>query len=226
MSLTTGAQLQRGVIVEFDFAVLSGHQALLDISGALLAKENIAFDAMVMARYLAGKSFSAGLNALCNRQQKTLDVPAVIASCNEQFAEALKGQLDKIPAGFTAFVGALLKKDVKVVLVTRVDVEAVKGAFADVATDKFVVLHEASSGFGFLGWDAWRRAARKCDLHDRLCVAVAGSGFSVKGALTAGMGVMVKTSPLCDYQDMGGSDTQIGEYSAALAEDVQRILRM
>lgn len=226
MNLTTGAQLQRGVIVEFDFAVLPGHRMLLDICSARLAKEGVTLDAVVMARCMVGKSFSAGLNALCNRQQKTIDVPAVIAECNEQFAEALKGASGKVPAGFSAFVDALLAKGLKVVLMTRADADAVKKSFAGVATDKLVVLHEASSGFGFLGWDVWRRASRKSDLHERLCVAVAGSGFSVKGALTSGMGVMVKVSPLCEYQDISGCDTQITDYAAGLAEDVVRILRV
>ncbi len=226
MNLTTGAQLQRGVIVEFDFAVLPGHRTLLDICSARLAKEGVKLDATLMARCMAGKSFSAGLNALCNRQQKTVDVPAVIAECNEAFAEALKGALGKVPAGFSAFVGALLAKGLKVVLVSRADADAVKAAFAGHATDKLSVLHDISSGFGFLGWDAWRRAARKSDLHERLCVAVAGSGSSVKGALTSGMGVLVKVNPVCEYQDISGCDTQIAEYAAGLADDVLRILRV
>jgi hypothetical protein len=226
MNSTTGAQLQRGVIVELDYAVLPGHQTLLGVCSARLAKEGVKFDAALMARCMAGKSFSAGLNALCNRQQKTVDVPAVIAECNEQAAEALKGALGKIPAGFVEFVGALLGKGLKVVLVTRADPEAVKAAFASVATDKLSVLHDVSASFGFLGWDAWRRASRKSDLHERLCVAVAGSGFSVKGALTSGLGVMVKVNPICDYQDVSGCDVQVAEYSAALAGDVLRILRV
>ncbi len=226
MSISTSAQLQRGVIVEFDFAVLSGHQFLLDVYSARLAKEDVKLNATLMARCTGGRSFSSGINTLCNRQQKTVDVPAVIAECNEQFAEAVTKALSKVPAGFVDFVGALLAKGLKVVLVTRGDVDAVKAVFASVATDKLVVLHDASGGFGFLSWDGWRRAARKSDLHERLCVGIAGSGFSVKGALTSGLGVMVKVSPLTEYQDISGNDGAIGEFSAGLAADVTRILHV
>ena len=223
MSNSSGAQLQRGVIVEFDFAVLSGHRPLLDTCSARLAKEGVKLDATLMARCMGGKSFSVGLNALCNRQEKTVDVPTVIAECNEAFAAALKGELASVPAGFVEFVSALLSKGLKVVLVSRVDVESVKALFP-AATEKLVVLHEAANSFGFTSWDGWRRAARKNDLHERLCVAVVGSGFSVKGALTSGMGIMAKVNPLTEHQDFSGCDKRIEAYSAALADDVVRVL--
>ena len=226
MSNSTAAQLQRGVIVEFDFAVLPGHAFLKDICSVRLEKEGLKPDAKLMARYMGGKSFSSGLNAMCNKLQKTLDVPAVIAECNGQFAEALKGALPKVPAGFIAFVKALLAKEIKVVIVSRADSEAVRAAFADVQSDKLVVMHDLANSFGFCSWDGWRRAARKNDLHERLCVAVAGCGFSVKGALTSGMGVLVKDNAVTEYQDISGCDLKISEFSAGLVDDVTRILRV
>jgi len=223
MSISTGAQLQRGVIVEFDFAVLPGHRLLLDVCGSRFAQEGVTLDASRMVRLMVGKSFSAGLNALCNRQQKTVDVPAVVADCQEKFAAALKDNMTAVPPGFMAFVQALLAKGIKVVLISRLDAETLKALFPD--QDKLVAQHEAANSFGFCSWDDWRRAARKNDLHERLCVAVAGCGCSVKGALAAGMGVFVKTNPLTEYQDVGGSDCVVETFSAGLVDDVVRILR-
>jgi len=226
MTNSTGAQLQRGVIVEFDFAVLPGHRLLLDICSARLAKEGVKLDATLMARFMGGKSFSSGLNALCNKLQKTVDVPAVIAECNEQFAATLKANLSHMPAGFAEFISALLAKGIKVVVASRIESDVVRALFPTVTDEKLVVVHETPNSFGFCSWDGWRRLVRKNDLHERLCVAVAGSGFSVKGALTSGMGVIVKGNPLTDYQDFGGSDVRISEFAAGLADDVVRILRV
>ena len=226
MTNSTAAQLQRGVIVEFDFAVLPGHAFLKDICSMRLEKEGVKLDAKLMARYMGGKSFSSGLNALCNKLQKTLDVPAVIAECNGQFAEALKGALPKVPAGFIAFVKALLAKEIKVVIVSRADSESVRAVFSDVQSDKLVIMHDVANSFGFCSWDGWRRAARKNDLHERLCVAVAGCGFSVKGALTSGMGVLVKDNAVTEYQDISGCDLKISEFAVGLVDDVTRILRV
>ena len=226
MSNSTGAHLQRGVIVEFDFAVLAGHDFLMDICRKRLDQEGIKFDAGMAARFMGGKSFSSGLNALCNKLQKTLDVPAVIADCNEQFAESVKGALGRTAPGFIDFVNALVSKNLKVVVLTRSDGEAVKALFSNLPPEKVVVLHDAANSFGYCSWDGWRRAARKCDLHERLCVAVAGSGFSVKGALNAGMGVIVKDNAVTEYQDVSGCDVRIADFTAKLTDEVVRILRV
>lgn len=226
MSNSTAAQLQRGVIVEFDFAVLPGHALLSACCRSRLEKEGISVDAKLMARHFWGRSFSSGLNGLCNKLQKTVAVPAVVADCNAAFAEALAGKLTEVPRGFVAFVKALIDKGIKVVLISRVESEAVRAVFAGLPEDKLVIQHDTSVGFGFYSWDGWRRAARKNDLYERLSVAVAGSGFSVKGALTSGMGVFVKENPETSYQDISGSDVCVGEFSAALVDDVCRILRI
>lgn len=226
MTNSTGAQLQRGVIVEFDFAVLPGHRLLLDVCSARLAKEGVKLDATLLARYMGGKSFSSGLNNLCNKLQKTVDVPAVVAECNEQFAAALTANLSQTPAGFVAFVSALLAKGIKVVVASRVESDLVRALFPAVTDEKLVIVRETPNSFGFCSWDGWRRLVRKNDLHERLCVAVAGSGFSVKGGLTSGMGVIVKGNPMTEYQDFGGCDVRISEYAAGLADDVVRILRV
>ncbi|MDR2849888.1 MAG: hypothetical protein LBW77_05005, partial [Verrucomicrobiota bacterium] len=217
MSYSLAAQLQRGVMIEFDFAVLDGHALLLDVCRARLETEGVNLDAGLMARVMGGRSFSAGLNALASRQHKTIDVPTVIADCNAELTERLTADLAKIPAGFLAFLKAALAKNLKVVLVTRLEGEVVLPALTGVQGDKLVVLRDVPNGFGFCTWEGWRRATRKSELHDRLCVAVAGSGFSVKGALNSGMCVIAKPGPLTDYQDFSGSDKSITAYTAALA---------
>ena len=226
MGSSQAARLQRGVLVEFDFAVLDGHPLFLEACQTRLEREGIKLDAQGMARSMGGRSFSSGLNALASRKQKTLDVPTVMAECDAAFTEKLATKLSAVPAGFQAFVKALLAKKIKVVLVTRLESEAVSSVLADVQNEKFAVLHDTPSGFGFTTWGGWRRAARKNGLHERLCMAVAGSGFSVKGALRNGMGAIARPNPLTEYQDFGGCDVFISEYTAALADDAARILRM
>ena len=224
MSISTGASLLRGVVVEFDYAVLPGHALLREICAARLKAEGVAFDEILMARFLGGRSFASGLNALCNRQQKTVDVPAVIADCYEQFGVAMGESLRNLPTGFCAFVSAALARGMKVVLVTRGDTEAVRASLGEVSGERLVALHDVSSGFGFTGWDVWRRVARKSELYERLSVAVAGSGASAKGAMTSGFGVMLRESAWGAYQDASGSDVRFEAYSAALADEAARIL--
>ena len=225
MSNLMAAKLLRGVIIEFDFAVLDGHAFLLDVCRTRLAQEGVELDALLMARSMGGRSFSSGLNALCSRQRKSVDVPTVMAECNAAFAGKLSEALPQVPASFLAFVKAMLAKNVKVVVVTRLESEAVLSALGNVQGEKLSVLYDIPNGFGFTTWEGWRRAVRKSDLHDRLCVAVAGSGHSVKGALNAGMCVVAKPNPVTEHQDFSGSDVSIAEYSEELAGEIIRLLR-
>jgi len=226
MSHSQAAQLPRGLIVEMDFAVLPGHALMQDICRERLAAEGVAFDVKRAAKAFCGRSFTSGLNALCVKAQKTVDAAALAADCNARFEEALSAALSEMPSGFVAFVKAVLAKGVKVVLMTRADVEAVRARFGDCDPEKLIVSHETMPGFCCCGWEGWRRVARKHDLHERLCVAVAGSGLSVKGALTSGLGVIAKLHPLVEHQDISGSDALITEYSAGLVSEVCRILRI
>jgi len=226
MSDSIEKRVQRGMIVEFDYAVLPGHQLLLNVCKEQFAAAGLEIDATLMARHMFGKSFARALNTLTAQQQKTLEDPsALITSCNAALSAALTASLASVPAEFLAFVRAVLDKGVKVIIISRANADAVRALFPD-AGEKLIVQTDTSSGFGFLGWDVWRRAARKNELRERLCVAVTGSGFSVKGVLTSSMGAMYKDNPLVAYQDFSGGDIAVQKFDVALATDVARILRI
>ena len=226
MSDSTEKHIPRGMIVEFDFTVLPGHQLLLDVCKAPFAAAGLEVDATLMARYMFGKTFAHAVGALAESQQKTVEsVPALIAACNAAFAAALTDALADVPEAFMKFAKAVLAKGVKVVIVSRANADAVRARFAALG-DRLVVQTDTSSGFGFLGWDVWRRAARKNGLRDRLCVAITGSGSSVKGVLTSSMGAFYRENPLVAYQDFTGADGAITAFSEALAQDVAHVLRI
>lgn len=216
---------QRGMIVEFDFAVLPGHPLLLDVSTEQFAKAGLTVDATLMARYMGGKSFSNGLHALAAKQKKTIAALAIIEATNAAFSTALTASLKEIPSDFVPFVESILAKGVKVVIISRADIEAVKALFPT-PSENLIFQTDTSSGFGFLGWDVWRRAARKNNLRERLCVAIVGSGFSVKGALTSSMGALFKENPLTAYQDFSGGDVSIQNFDAELVNDIVAMLRI
>ncbi len=226
MSDSTAASLQSGVIVEFDFAVLPGHKLLLDICRTRLAKDGITLDEKLMARIMNGKSFSAALKVLSKIVNKPIETSEITSECYALFEEAIKNEVSKMPAGFSAFVKALQAKDLKVVIVTRADVETVQSALSELQGDNLVVVRDTASGFGFYSWDAWRRAANNNDMSERLCVAVVGSGYSAKSALISGMGIIAKPNSLTEHQDFGGCDTVIDSFAAKTAAEALRILQI
>jgi len=221
------AILKRGVLIEFDFAVMPGHQMMLEVCKEQFAKEGLKIDQVIMARYMAGKSFVAGLSALCRAQEITsFEVSDMAASCNELFAEKIKANLKKVPAGFKDFIKAVTDKGMKVVIFSISDSEAIREAFADIPEESLGISEDLTSSFCFTSWEGWRRFARKNSLHERLCVSVCGSGLSVKGALTSGLSVIVKDNEMVDYQDISGYDKQIKEFDVGVVDEVARLLHL
>ena len=79
----------------------------------------------------------------------------------------------------------------KVVIFSQVDSEAIQAEFPELTEEQLGVSEDLTSSFCFTSWEGWRRFARKNGLHERLCVSIAGSGLSVKGALTSGVSSIV-----------------------------------
>lgn len=221
------SKLQRGVLVEFDFAVMPGHQIMLDVCKEQLAKEGLKVDALLMARYMFGRSFVAGLSALCRAQDvSSFEVSEMAAACNEIFAERIKAKFKDIPKGFKEFVNAVAAKGLKVVIFSQVESEAIQAVFPDLSEEQLGVSEDLTSSFCFTSWEGWRRFARKNGLHERLCVSIAGSGLSVKGSLTSGVSAIVKDNEMVAYQDISGYDKQIEEFDASLMDEVERLLHL
>ncbi len=218
-------QLKRGVMVEFDFAVLNGHQMLFDCLAKRLNKEGITLDFGLVARCLYGRSFSAGLNALAERLETTIDVNGVVADTNAAFTEALRNGLDKVPASFLEFIKEALARDLRVVIVSRLEEDDLRGIFSDLDNGELFFYHDTASGFGSISWDTLHRAVRRNSLFERLTLAVVASGYAAKNALTCGMGVMARPDKSTEYQDYSGCDRLIADYAAQQVDDVLMILR-
>lgn len=221
------SRLLRGVLVEFDFAVMPGHEIMLDVCRQELAKSGLKIDEIVMARSMFGRSFVAALSVLCRAQGVTAaDVSELASTCNRIFAERVTAKIGEIPAGFKAFVKATAARGLKTVLFSRADEEALKAAFSEIPEEKLAVSEDITSSFCFTSWEGWRRFARKNGLHERLCVGIAGSGLSIKGALTTGIGSVLRDNAVVAYQDGSGCDKQIAKFDAALLDDVLRLLHL
>jgi hypothetical protein len=221
------SKLQRGLLVEFDFAVMPGHQIMLDVCSEQLPKAGLKVDQLRMARSMLGRSFVSALNSLCRLQNvKSEDVAELAANCNKAFAERIGQVSDGLPEGFMEFLSEAADKGLKTVLFTKSDVDSLQSKFSALPENKVCVTEDLASSFCFTSWEGWRRFARKNALHERLCVGVAGSGLSVKGALTSGLSVLVKTNDIVDYQDISGADRQITDFNAELIQDVRRLLHL
>lgn len=220
-------EVKKGVIVEFDFAVLNGAELLYRTTEALLKENGIPFDSRVEAQHLAGGNYQGGL-AEYFAVIKTKKTPQKAAKdLADGFAAALAEAVPKaVTAAFRNFVKTLADKDVKVVIATRADLAAVSPAFEGMLGDNVVLYQEPSQTYGSVKWDAWRRAAVKNRLRNISTLVVTGSGYGVKSALVAGMGTVAVVNARVAYQDFGGADEIVKTLDSAAARRILEIMRV
>jgi len=218
---------RKGVIIEFDFAVMNGAKLLYDAAEKVLSDNDIAFNARVEAQYLAGGNCQGALTDYFN-VVKTKKTPAKAAKdISEAFVKALTAAVpDALGASFVNFVKTLSAKGVKTVIATRADLETVKSAFACVVDENVSFFQETFQVYGSVKWDAWRRACASNKLYNFTSVALAGSGYSVKSALVAGLGVIAVLNDRVAYQDFGGADDVVETVDAKLADKVLSMLKV
>ena len=218
----------RALIVELDYTVLGGHKALLDIFTKRLSKEGIALTPFDAARYLDGRLFAAGIGAICEAKGKqTVDAPTVAAECQTAFSAAMDKAAASLPKAALDGVADLLKKDFgKVIVLSCASEEALRAAFASVASPNLLLVHENATVYGSTAWETIRRVCRKNSLIERLIAILVGSGYSVKSAITAGMGVLAVPNPIVEYQDFTGADALVSEFNVETANELFRLLRI
>ena len=218
------AKMSKGVVVEFDFAVLNGSDILFETASGILKGYGITLDARLEALHLAGGNYQGALAELFGKVDCEAEPAAVARELNTAFnaAVAAKAAAAVTPA-FKNFIKALQDKGVKVVVATRGDAAALAEAIAD---PQVVVHAETSSTYGSCKWDAWKRACRNNGLHEMLTAAVTGSGFGVRAALVAGMSALGVSNKRVEWQDFGGADYVVETVDENAADIVLKMLKV
>ena len=219
--------LLRGVVIEFDFTAIDGGQLLFETARKILGAKGVDLTIKLEALHLAGGNYQGGLAELFRTLDKKCDPATTARDLHDAFAKALTAKAAAaVTPGLKAFIGALVEKDVKVVVATRSDLESLRPAFEGFDPEKVVLYAEPSMTYGNGKWDAWRRACSQNGLVDVLTVAVTGSGYGVKSALVAGMSAIAVVHDHVAYQDFGGADVAVDSFDAKLADEVFRMLHM
>ena len=217
------AKIGKGVVVEFDFAVLNGADILFETASEILKGHGIVLDSRLEALHLAGGNYQGALAELFAKVECDADPATVARELHAAFNAAVAAKAaEAVTPAFKGFVSALQAKGVKVVVATRGDA----AALAQTIGDGQVVVHsEMSSTYGSCKWDAWKRACRLNGLHEMLTAAVTGSGFGVKAALVAGMSALGVENSRVGWQDFGGADEVVSELSGPTARRLLEVLR-
>ena len=219
-----------GAVVEFDFTALDGAGLLYDTAKRFLSElDGLALDVPTEARYLAGNDYQAGLARLFESVKTKKTAEKAARDLAELFNAELTDCMSSAQTpGFRNFVRTLTDAGLKVVISTRADIcaDRVREAFGDLLDLNVVLYQETSTVYGSQKWDAWRRACARNRLRNTSTVAVTGSGFGVKSALLADMGILAVIDDHVAYQDFGGADEIVETLDTAAAKKVLSILKI
>lgn len=216
---------QRGVLVEADLVVLSGMELFFGACVKRLSKEGVKLSRDLFLRFLFGKPLARGMGALLEKTGKTGDAPALAADCTAAYLEALQKADSQARDGVLTFVKDVAARGVKVGLITQLAEEPAKQVFAEVLSNDVVAITESPHNACMHGWEGWRRAARKLQVGDRLCVAIS-SPASAHGALAASMRLAVVLDPMQDHFDCGGADLIVESFTPAIRTAALGLLKI
>jgi beta-phosphoglucomutase-like phosphatase (HAD superfamily) len=201
----TAEDLQRGLLVEADMTVLPGMDLFLGSFGSVLKKEGIRLDRDLFLRYLFGRHPVRGMTALIDKCGKSAEASALAADCMAAYIAALEGAGAQTNEPTLTFIREVAGQGRKVGLVTQLPDAAARQVFGGVLGESVAVITETPGTLGVLGWEGWRRASRKLQVGERLCVALCAPA-SARWALAASMRVAVVMNPMQEHLDAGGAD--------------------
>jgi len=218
------SKIQRTVFVEFDFVVLQGMKDFVGVANSVLSPLKVPVDEVGFARFFAGRSKVAGVAAALGHAGVKSEAAPLANEIAKGYRDALAARAAEGRKVLAKLVEPLLKKGIVVVLVTQADDALVKEALGDVLDDRIIVMNEPPQFVDGYGWENWRRLCRRVDVHERLSVAVVGSGTSTKGAVAAGLYVAAIADPLATNQDFGGFDYFGDKLDDGLFPELMRVL--
>lgn len=218
----------KGVIVDFDFAVANGSEILFNTATEFLKElDGIKLDASLEARYLSGNGYEDGFGRLFAEVKTKKTAPKAAREFAAAFSRQLTAAVPKaVGPAARNFIKALVEKGVRLVIVSRADLEAVRTALAFVPEGQLSFYQETSDCYGACRSDTWLRAAYDAQVTRPLARVLAGSGFSVRSALRAGFGTAAVVSPHVAYQDFGGANVILDELSGKTAKRFLEALRI
>ncbi len=218
-SPTAAAERTWALILDLDTAAVDGVDALRKAFTDALSTIGITLEPVLFARFLLGETPTSGLSSLLTHLKQPKDKLSLVV---EALHAAMGDSILQSPVRITA--RALVEQSERrggvLVSLTSypVEIHAKLLALLGLPEDARVVqVHP--DGCGYLGPDAWFRAAHTAQIPERNCLAVTATADSARAAVMSNLTVAAFVGPLTEHQDFSGVDW-LGKGSTAKEADV------
>ncbi|MGI5869950.1 MAG: hypothetical protein ACOX9C_10970 [Kiritimatiellia bacterium] len=205
----------RGLVVDFDYALIDGIGALKKACAKVLEAAGVKADEGAFVRRFFGKNATDALRASLGPEAELEEAAASISADMDEAAETA-------PANSTiqTICKHVLDANAQVAFVTMRTPGIVEARIAELGLEGAIVLKtDRTANFGEYPDDIWSRAAHALKLNARLCTAIVASATSVLHAMMVGMRTAAFTNPAIGFQDFSGVDFIASPKSGAGAVD-------
>jgi len=212
------------LILDLDTAAVDGVEALYRAYTDAFATAGITLDSVLFTRFLLGETLSYGIASLFAFLKQPKDKAAQIA---EAMLAALNSAVLEAPVRATAkaLVEQARKREGTIVCLTTFSPETSAKLLALLGLpEESTVVQVHPDGCGYMGADAWFRAAHTAQLPERNCIAVTATADSARGAVMSNLNVAAFVGPLTEHQDFSGVDWRGTGSSAKEAEAILNVL--
>jgi len=223
-SAAAAAERTWALILDLDTAAVDGVEALRRAYTDAFAVAGITLDSVLFTRFLLGETLSYGISSLFAFLKQPKDKAAQIA---EALLAGLEPAVLEAPVRPTAkaLVEQARKRDGTIVCLTTFSPETSAKLLALLGLpEESTVVQVHPDGCGYLGADAWFRAAHTAQLPERNCIAVTATADSARGAVMSNLNVAAFVGPLTEHQDFSGVDWTGTGSSAKEADAILDVL--
>ncbi len=220
------AARERAILFELETVAVQGRKAVYDAVRLVLKTARIDLAPVAYSRWFLDRSLSEGLDSVIADSRSDADPDKLYDSMDDEImAWAAK------PGPMNPVVRAMLEqcreRSVRTAALCGLGAAAMESLTASLGLkdimgdDQFLALDDGRSPTS----DIWLKLAKQVKVIPPLCVTLTGSMKSAKAAISAGMRCIVIEDEFNAFQDFGGADYVVSEWSVDLLDKALELTR-
>jgi beta-phosphoglucomutase-like phosphatase (HAD superfamily) len=217
----------RAVLFELEYVAVRGRPIVFSALKAALAERDIELTPTLFSQVCLDGCIKRCLSQL-------LEIVKKKRFSEEKLLEDIRGGvrkrlIEENPKNDPAFVLVLegaAKRGARLGAMCGFDAETAKEMLAKTGLEaKGVALVSCTDeSRAFPSADGWLRLAKDLSVYPSMCIALGTSGVACKSSLAAGMRCVALPDKFTEFQDFGGADFVIDDFTEAAAKDLLEIL--
>ena len=216
----------RAMVFELENLAVNGRQVLFDVLKRALAEKDVDIKPYMFVRYCLDLPLKQGIAELLKIASKgRVSEDKILETVSAKYVEAVTGSRQKLSADLEKILKKAASRNLRLGAVSNLPADSARQIVQALVGDIHLPLFSYSvENKGHPTADAWLKLAKQVGVVPPLCLAVATSMRSAKGALSAGMRCAAVLDDFTRTQDFGGVDCVVEGLDKSTSEELLGIM--